>query len=757
MNIDQQIGKFYELVHPSHPNEWELEEILEGLSGLSSQQQKELLNHVPAIWPISHSLCFSYLTEVPHALILLPVELLPEWVRQILSHYEDGGLRRARDFMADIEGNFLLSIKKKTEVSITELRGRLIPFLRGISGNTLNIEQGVNSSTDTQTIYVPRLLTLFSKLEENVLMYRFLVSCQWAFIAIKSLQARPGNHIVQAIEKKYGQTMLSEGEPMEQLFSLFPDPLLANDIFLILEFGRGVAFLSRELPGLMRATKEIRQKYILSRPEPVPGKCQFMEKLFSSFVLYDQKHEGYNEEAVSYLFQIGDGIERSLQQLIEIYAQLEKVKGTYELGDFYPLLGPLQFQDARKVIEERRMEKKDAFVALLADFLSQQLENQNEAENSDVSDTADSLMVSIAQELIDNKPNPTLKVNNEEVQLPEELVDLLSQIQTDLGELPDAYLSAAAGIAGKGRPAGEVPELEINETDLAKTHHFNEWDYRRVGYRKLWCSLHEKELELTRSNFVMRTLVKYSGQLIKIKRQFEMMRTQERFARRRRHGDDLDLDALIDSLGDLRAGLSPSERLFIRLIRDQRDIAALFLVDMSNSTEGWVGNTIKEALILLCEAMEVLGDRYGIYGFSGMRRSRNEVFHIKHLNEKYGDVVRERIGSIHPREYTRMGPPIRYMTRLFSRIEAKARILFILSDGKPEDYDDYKGEYAIEDTKKALIEAKGQGIHHYCITIDQHNHDYLDHMYGKGNYCFVKNIEMLPSRMTEIYRRLTRG
>ncbi len=53
--------------------------------------------------------------------------------------------------------------------------------------------------------------------------------------------------------------------------------------------------------------------------------------------------------------------------------------------------------------------------------------------------------------------------------------------------------------------------------------------------------------------------------------------------------------------------------------------------------------------------------------------------------------MRERIGAIHPREYTRMGQPIRYMTRLLSAVEAKSRILFILSDGKPEDYDEYKG------------------------------------------------------------------
>ncbi|MFN2356041.1 MAG: VWA domain-containing protein, partial [Desulfopila sp.] len=107
-----------------------------------------------------------------------------------------------------------------------------------------------------------------------------------------------------------------------------------------------------------------------------------------------------------------------------------------------------------------------------------------------------------------------------------------------------------------------------------------------------------------------------------------MLRSRERFVRKRRHGDDIDLDALIEALGDSSAGLPPSDRLFIQLLRDERDIAVMFLVDMSNSTEGWVGVAMKESLVLLAEALEVVGDRYGIYGFSGMRRSGSELFHV---------------------------------------------------------------------------------------------------------------------------------
>jgi nitric oxide reductase NorD protein len=254
---------------------------------------------------------------------------------------------------------------------------------------------------------------------------------------------------------------------------------------------------------------------------------------------------------------------------------------------------------------------------------------------------------------------------------------------------------------------------------------------------------------------VTRTLAKYYPQLNKLRRQFEMLRTRERFVRRRRHGDDIDLDAHIEALGDIRAGLAPSDRLFVQLLRDDRDITAMFLVDMSNSTEGWVGVAVKEALVLLAEALEVVGDQYGIYGFSGMRRSRSEIFHIKHLEETYGAEVQARIAAIGPREYTRMGPPIRHMTKKLQEAQSAVRLLLVISDGKPEDYDDYKGQYAIEDTRKALLEAQGAGVHSFCVTIDKSAQDYLAHMFGRGNYIFVDNVLSLPAKMAEMYRLLT--
>ena len=72
-----------------------------------------------------------------------------------------------------------------------------------------------------------------------------------------------------------------------------------------------------------------------------------------------------------------------------------------------------------------------------------------------------------------------------------------------------------------------------------------------------------------------------------------------------------------------------------------------------------------------------------------------------------------------------------------------------------EDYDGYFGQYAIEDTRKALMEARGKGIKSFCVTIDKQAHNYLEHMYGRGNYTFINNIRITSYNVcyTKLLRR----
>ncbi|MBI3186831.1 MAG: nitric oxide reductase activation protein, partial [Gammaproteobacteria bacterium] len=117
--------------------------------------------------------------------------------------------------------------------------------------------------------------------------------------------------------------------------------------------------------------------------------------------------------------------------------------------------------------------------------------------------------------------------------------------------------------------------------------------------------------------------------------------------------------------------------------------------------------------------------------------------------------ARSRIANNTPQEYTRLGAFIRHFTDLFADVEARTKLLITLSDGKPEDYDGYRGEYGIEDTRMALMEARREGVHPFCITIDREARDYLQHMYGAANYVVIDEVDKLPLKVADIYRHIT--
>ncbi|MCZ7528441.1 MAG: hypothetical protein M5U14_19965 [Acidimicrobiia bacterium] len=169
----------------------------------------------------------------------------------------------------------------------------------------------------------------------------------------------------------------------------------------------------------------------------------------------------------------------------------------------------------------------------------------------------------------------------------------------------------------------------------------------------------------------------------------------------------------------------------------------------------------RESTVLLVEALEAIGDAYGIYGFTGYGRQNVELHVVKRLDEPLGDEVRGRIGGIEPGRSTRMGPAVRHVTALLHAHEARAKVLVLVSDGRPQDHgygrDPGDRDYAVHDTRQALLEAKRAGITPFLITVDREGHDYLAHMCGDLGYEVVADIESLPRRLPTLYRYLAAG
>lgn len=756
-------SEFYSQIAPSEPNEWDIEDALERLQDLAEAEQRILLEAVPKIWPVSHSLSFSFLKEAALHVHELDEIALAEWLRRILHNYEQGGLKQARAYMAESDHDLHDDSRQESAVLASQL-GRLQAFARGLSGLEIQLQEGDMVSTDTETIFLPAEVTFCPDFTENMLFFKLVIALQCCCI----LQGSFGRHRFIVAKSAGGK---NDARPMVSdvvsdvvadvrgYFEQFEEPQLARDVYQLVEVYRSFRFLQRQYPGLVRETQYLRQRIHRQRQAEGKYRTGTLERLFKKAVLPEDKESaGSRDTRILHTLYENSGQMETLQNVChDLYREL-CADGGYLPFDFSPYMAPFGFVEAERLRENRIAKNNKELTTSLADFLRNQgLSDDQLQEGNSAMDIVDSVKIqarNASEDKNDLKSHETIIINNSAIELPQEILEQINRFEADMGGVPEGLIAAAFGLAGGGRSVEQGDHQEFAAT-AEEFISYDEWDYRRHGYRKDWCSLRERALNGVKSDFVERTLEKHRGPYLKIRRQFEMMRTSEHFARRRRYGDDLDLDAVVDSMGDRRAGLPPSERLFVRLIRDQRSLVTNFLVDMSNSTEGWVGECIKEALVLLCAAMEIVGDAYGIYGFSGMRRMRSEVYTIKDAAHRYDGEVRQRLAAIAPKEYTRMGPPIRHMIEKFRNVEARSRLLIILSDGKPEDYDDYKGQYAIEDTRKALAEARGRSIHTYCITIDRESHDYLEHLFGKGNYTYIKNIDQLPARLTEIYRLLT--
>ncbi len=340
----------------------------------------------------------------------------------------------------------------------------------------------------------------------------------------------------------------------------------------------------------------------------------------------------------------------------------------------------------------------------------------------------------------------------------------------------DAWLSAMEGPAGglvdrrreahAPLPAPLQADVQPEALEGRDGALYPEWDLGIGDYRPDWVLVRELPLQRGRPDFVDGVMASYRHQILSLRRQFEALRPSElEIVRALPDGDALDLDRVVEALTVRRAGGSPSDRLYLRHERSRRDVAVAFLLDMSSSTNEVVsggGKRIiqveKEALVLIAEAVDAIGDRFAVWGFSGYGRDQVAFYVAKDFDQPYDQAARERIGAMSWKMENRDGAAIRHASRLLLRQPARIRLLILLSDGKPLDCgcDRYADRYAQEDTRRALVEARQAGLHPFCITVDPHSRDYLQQMYGRGSYTIIDRVESLPLRIPGIYRRLTR-
>jgi nitric oxide reductase NorD protein len=348
--------------------------------------------------------------------------------------------------------------------------------------------------------------------------------------------------------------------------------------------------------------------------------------------------------------------------------------------------------------------------------------------------------------------------DRDDVTSADELADALS-------ELPEARL-----VSSRSRPrevllSDDPPEASARRVPAARSRSsaplsYPEWDYRLGAYHPEAATVHELPSEGGNPSWVEQTLGRHRSMLQQIRRQFELLRARRCRLRRQVDGDEIDLDAYLESQSDFRAGLPLAQRLYQSERRLHRDLAIVLLVDVSGSTDSWVVghrrviDVEREALLLVCVALEGLMQPYAVQAFSGDGPQRVIVRNVKGFDEAFSAAVARRIASLEPEQYTRVGAAVRHATTQIMRQPAQHRLLLLLSDGKPNDVDDYNGRYGVEDFRQAITEAKLQGVSPFCLTIDRQAAAYLPFVFGPGHYALLTRPERLPVVLLDWVRRL---
>ncbi len=274
---------------------------------------------------------------------------------------------------------------------------------------------------------------------------------------------------------------------------------------------------------------------------------------------------------------------------------------------------------------------------------------------------------------------------------------------------------------------------------------YDEWDVHRQSYKKGYVSL----VESTTKNDGAR-LARPSPELL---RYFRMSPTKS-WRKRCEDGTDLDVDAFVSEHASRIAGEHTQGNVYMQQADGPRDVATAILLDASSSlgTDGGAHLVLELACAdALATALAHARERHAVFVFSGNTRHHVEVKVLKDFDEPRATLP-GRVG-ISTGGYTRLGAPLRHLTRRLLDVPAERRILLSLGDGLPSD-EGYQGHYAYGDVAKAVEEAEDAGVLVYHIGVGRVLMDPLNETFGKTRSKRVTSVRDLPKVLSEIHAGL---
>ena len=696
-------------------------------------------------------------------------------------------------------------------------------------------------STEGSTVYVPTVIDRYSSKDENFAWLKVVSTHQVAHLEFGSFGFQfdtpsplfdDARHLVEgrrrelaaASDDQNGASKPDYATDAQRFFNLFEDRKLALDIFTVVEDGRLDSRVKAGYWGIRRSYARVQLDSLSDRPniKELPGREAMVEFLVR---LSLQQYRGLPapKPYVAEARRIARIAKRVLSPMATVEDVAEATLRIYALISRIPneVVPPEEWEDMdveESDEEYEEVEGMDQLLRQMAQGLDMDMRPGDEEEfessqevgfRGDFKPELVQLLAQlrmqegqggqegvepISQEALEEMLKNTAELDLEAVQ---------GEVQNATGFANNILQEAGASLPDDAQ-SGMGPLTHVEEDggaldpDEPQTFVYDEWDFRADDYKPRWCIVRQKTMAEGDPAFYGATLHSYGALVGKVRRQFELM-VPETFRRVRKleDGEEIDIDDVVEAMVDIKTGVSPSDKLYWRRNKVQRDVSVAFLLDTSASTaeaidegkrapEDWgapddpveymvwlrtrrgeavkrsykrIIDVEKEAIVLLIHALEAIGDIYGIYGFSGYGRENVEFYTIKDLDENFSDRVKKRIDRVAPLHATRMGPAIRHATTKLAEQDAKTKLLFLISDGRPQDRgysrEGVEKEYAVHDTKMALDEARYQDINAFCLTVDKNGHDYLKTMCQDIGYEVLDDINVLPERLLQLYRRLT--
>ncbi len=633
-------------------------------------------------------------------------------------------------------------------------------------------------SPDGRTISLPAVMRRYATRDENIRLYRVMTAHEAGHLEFGTygLSLKRLADVVEAVRRRYGRSPADQHaqalQSLEGLFGLYPQPGLIRDLWTVLEDARVEYRLQEEYPGLKQDLARLAREAATTR-SLLQG-LSVRELVVDALLLLSTAEPG----TVPIPDPIRDLVERAWALSQVVLTPSATAEEVVRVSDRIYVLLEESLASARRDEGARREPASD-----LDQGAGPKASEETSGAYRPVTNWA--YRGAMDPDLVGNRDEEgesAAGTNGAQSGADQTQIDdsSASRLPPPASRLAGEHRGERKdeGLAPGGAPGSAVEQmLAVGDLPFAprasrltaggRAFLYDEWDGGIQDYRSGWCRVVERPAPEGAADFAEATLSAHGPAVRLLRRYFESLRPPGlRLVRGQMDGEDVDLDAAIGRTVDLAAGAEASDRIFVRREKREREVAAVFLVDLSGSTsrqldaqgQGEGGRRVidveKEGLILLAEALGAIGDQFAVYGYSGQGRRQVDFVVLKDFDEPAAPCLGRRVGSITPLHQNRDGAAIRHATKKLQARKTRNRLLVLISDGRPLD-DGYADEYSLEDTRMALREARMKGVDPFCITVDRNADDYVRRMYGDVRFLVIDRIGALPELLPKVYHRLT--